>query len=392
MPLQLNLGRVQPKKKTWVSGIDFEPLDFVEYGGSYYTCVTAHTSASNNAPGTGTQWEIIARGLQFEGTWQNQAYPPGAVVAYGGSAYTNTIAVPVSAGTPEVATSYWSAVANGTGTFQGDYNVANPYQAGDCVIYRGSFYRANQSIVVGESPTSTGSKWDTLAFGYNGPDVVDLAPGVSQAYETGDVIRFRNSLYIVKANLNSSTSNPQIDSSNYTLVVEAENHLGVWQAATTYYERDVVQYGNATWKCTAYAVSQSNPRIATGFWTKLTSGIAGRGAWSASAVDYFVGDVVNHNGAGFLCVLDHTSGDAQRPTNTSQSAWEKIVGGFQWEGDWVQAAYDVGSVVQYDQSAWVATRTILASETDNPSISSGFDRMVKGYPDTSAITFAIALG
>lgn len=392
MPLALNLGRVMPKKKTWTTAIDFEVLDFVEYNGSYYTCIADHTSSVANAPGTGTnEWELVAAGLNFLGGWQNTGYAPNSVVTYGGSAYANTQPVAAGTGAPDN-NNLWSVIAAGIGVYIGAYNALATYNAGDVVIYRGSTYRANQSVFAGETPTSTSAKWDLVSFGFNGPSVVELVPGVAVDYEKGDIVKFRNSIYIVLANLNSSSSDPQTDSANYTTLIEGENHLGAWAPSAVYYPRDVVTYGNATWKCTAYAVSQSNPRIATNFWAKLTSGIGGRGTWSASSVEYFVGDVVNWYGSGFLCVLDHTSSDAQRPTNTSQTAWEKIVGGFQWEGTWAQGAYDVGSIVEYDQSTWVATRTILASETDNPSISAGFDRFTKGYPNTDAITFAIALG
>ena len=392
MPLALNLGRVMPKKRTWSTALDFEVLDFVEYNGSYYTCIQNHTSSVANPPGTGTnEWALVAAGLNFLGGWQNIGYAPNSVVTYGGSAYANTQPIAAGTGAPDN-NNLWSVIAAGIGVYIGDYNALATFTAGDVVIYRGSTYRANQSVFAGETPTSTAAKWDVVSFGINGPSVVELVAGNDVDYEKGDIVRFRNSIYIVLTNLNSTSNNPQTDPSDYTTLIEGENHLGAWVGSTTYYPRDVVTYGNATWKCTAYAVSQSNPRIATNFWTKLSSGIGGRGAWSASSVEYFVGDVVNHNGAGFLCVLDHTSSDAQRPTNGAQTAWEKIVGGFLWEGTWAQGAYDVGSVVEYDQSAWVATRTILASETENPSLNTGFDRMVKGYPNTDAITFAIALG
>lgn len=392
MPLALNLGRVMPKKKTWTTALNFEVLDFVEYGGSYYTCVSDHTSSAANPPGTGTnEWELVAAGLNFLGSWQNVEYAPNSVVTYGGSAYANTTVVNAGTGTPDN-NNQWAVISSGIGVYIGDYNALSSYNVGDVVIYRGSTYRANQSVFAGESPTSTAAKWDLISFGFNGPSVVELVAGNNVDYEKGDIVRFRNSIYIVLTNLNSSTSNPQIDAANYTTLIEGENSLGSWTANTTYYPRDTVLYGNGLWKCTQYAVSQSNPRVATTYWTKISSGIGGRGAWSAGSVDYFVGDVVNHNGAGFLCVLDHTSSSAQRPTNGAQTAWEKIVGGFLWEGTWAQGAYDVGSVVEYDQSAWVATRTILASETENPSLNTGFDRMVKGYPNTDAITFAIALG
>lgn len=381
-----------PKKKTWTTALDFEVLDFVEYNGSYYTCIANHTSSVANAPGTGTnEWALVAAGLNFLGGWQNTGYAPNSVVTYGGSAYANTQPVAAGTGAPDN-NNLWAVLAAGIGVYIGAYNALATYTAGDVVIYRGSTYRANQSVFAGETPTSTSAKWDLVSFGFNGPSVVELVPGVAVDYEKGDIVKFRNSIYIVLANLNSSSSDPQTDAANYTTLIEGENHLGAWASSAVYYPRDVVTYGNATWKCTAYAVSQSNPRIATNFWAKLTSGIGGRGTWSASSVEYFVGDVVNWYGSGFLCVLDHTSSDAQRPTNTSQNAWEKIVGGFQWEGTWAQGAYDVGSIVEYDQSTWVATRTILASETDNPSTNTGFDRFTKGYPNTDAITFAIALG
>lgn len=392
MPQTLNLGRIMPKKKTWTTGIDFEILDFVEYGGSYYTAISNHTSSVANKPGTGTnEWELVAAGLNFIGGWQNIEYAPNSVVTYGGSAYVNTQVVNTGTGAPDN-NNLWSIIASGIGTYIGNYNSASSYGVGDVVIYRGSTYRANQSVVGGETPTSTAAKWDLISFGFNGPAVSTLTAGASQAFEKGDIIKFRNSIYIVQANLNSSSSNPQIDSSNYTILIEGENHVGAWTASTTYYPRDVATFGNATWKATAYAVSQANPRVATSFWVKLTAGIGGRGAWSVSTGDYFVGDVVNHFGSGYICILDHSSSDAQRPTATGQSAWELIVGGFKFEGTWAQGAFDTGSVVVYNQSSWVATRTILSTETETPNLSTGFSEMVRGYPDTSAITFAIALG
>jgi len=395
---QLDLGRVVPfNRGEWAASTTYEFLDEVQYQGSTYVSINATSYVSSvadrptTASGQSTYWRKTASGFLHRGTYDaNIDYDRDNVVVYSGTSYRaiqNT-----TAGIIPTNTTYWSLFTGGVGVYQGDYQVTSPYIVGDIVLYRGSTYRANQAVSVGESPTSTTAKWDYISFGFNGPTVTELVPGANANYEIGDIVRFRNSIYIVLDNINSTNNNPQTNSNDYTTLVEGDNSVGVWAANTTYYPRDIVRYGNAEWRCTAYAVSQADPRTASNFWEKLSSGIGGRGSWSASSVEYFVGDVVEHNGGGYLCILDHTSSDAQRPTNTSQTGWEKIVGGFEWAGTWSQGAYDVGSVVEYNQSSWVATRTILASETQNPSINTGWDQMVKGYPDTSAITYAIALG
>ena len=395
---QLNLGRVTPfNRGEWAASTTYELLDEVQYEGSTYVSInaTSYVSSSADRPtsasGQSTFWRRVAAGFEHKGTYNSAlAYERDNIVVYGGTSYRAT--QNAIAGVAPTNTSYWSIFTGGVGVFQGDYNSANPYIFGDIVRYRGSTYRANQVVSATETPTSTPAKWDYISFGFNGPTVTELIPGANVGYETGDIIRFRNSIYIVLNNLNSTNNNPQLNSGDYTTLIEGDNNVGAWASGQTYYPRDIVSYGNAQWRCTAYAVSQADPRTATNFWEKISSGIGGRGSWSASSVEYFVGDVVEHNSGGYLCILDHTSSDAQRPTNTAQTAWQKIVGGFEWQGTWSQGAYDVGSVVEYNQSSWVATRTILASETENPITNTGFDQMVKGFPDTSAITFAIALG
>lgn len=391
MALQLNLGRIQPIKKPWATGVDYEPLDFVEYYSNYYACVAAHTASSLNRPGTGTEWELLAGGFEYIGNWQAQPYEPGSVVSYNGSSYYTAVPVTAATGAPGVAVE-WVLLASGIGRFIGAYSSIQTYDSGDYVTYRGSFYRANQAILATETPNAQPTKWDVVASGFNGPNIYEFVAGDNVEYEVNDIIRFRNSVYIVLQNCNSSTNNPSATPSLFDTLIVADNHVGAWASSTTYYENDVVSFGNGLWRCIAYAASQSNPRTATGYWEKIFSGVNSRGAWSTSAGDYYVGDIVTLSGISYICTADHTVSQSERPTATTQTSWDILSGGFDFQGAWSQGDYDIGDVVIYDQSSWVANRTILITESQPPTTNTGWDLMVKGYPSTDAITYAIALG
>ena len=113
-----------------------------------------------------------------------------------------------------------------------------------------------------------------------------------------------------------------------------------WVANTTYQIGDIVTYGGYTYVAKNNHSTTTTPNADTTNWSVLTTGFENRGAYSASTA-YAPGDLVRYGGYTYECKLNST-GNA--PTDSTY--WDVLSKGFEWKGNWAAATiYQKGDCV-----------------------------------------------
>lgn len=126
---QRNVGNWQSSGQVYKTG------EVVRYGGRSYICIQTHDQALDAAPlGLGftppntDYWTLLNRGLSYEGAWTGGTnYKLDDVVEYSGSAYV-CIQAHSTTQQPNTATSFWNALAVG--------DISSPMTATGDMIYR----------------------------------------------------------------------------------------------------------------------------------------------------------------------------------------------------------------------------------------------------------------
>ena len=134
--------------------------DVVKYGANIWIATAAHTSTTSLAADEGN-WSVLIPGLEFEDTWDSSTqYQPGDFITYGGYSYvSNTNNVNKN---PPLNSSDWTLFVTGF-NLRGDYNAVTAYKQGDVVRVGGFTYLAIADTT-GNKPPSV-LHWDKLNEG-----------------------------------------------------------------------------------------------------------------------------------------------------------------------------------------------------------------------------------
>jgi hypothetical protein len=134
----------QKNAGTWASsGNVYKTGDVVGYGARSYICIQTHDQATDTAPNppgpaipiipTNTNyWSLLNKGLDYKGAWSSSdIYKLDDVVEYSGSSYVCIQAHSASAGLPpNTATAYWNLLSQG--------DISSPMTNTGDMIYRNS--------------------------------------------------------------------------------------------------------------------------------------------------------------------------------------------------------------------------------------------------------------
>ena len=153
---------------------------------------------------------------------------------------------------------------------------------------------------------------------------------------------------------------------------------GDWETGKSYRRDDVVRVNGKSYVCIVTHVSSgsfrddltailpdSNPPQLEPRWTVMTSGNSFVGDWTPGT-DYNLGDIVNYDGALWLCVVSHNG------TNfvIDFSNWQSFSQTSVYLGEWITGTtYGPGSIVRYGGNAYKCLNAHAAQQTleDNSS-------------------------
>jgi hypothetical protein len=170
--------------------------DLVKYGGSILKCITEHTSSVTAGSIVSVNFVVYLSGFEFDNQYSSSAYYAiGDVVRYGGVVYV--------------------AAANNTNSQPGinstyDYGSGNP-------------------------------AWTLINKGINFRGEYD--PGSAVQYQEGDIVRRGGALWVSLTNQYTDDSSLRpLDTSNWQIVVAAQNVRGGWRTDQDYNVYDVVYF------------------------------------------------------------------------------------------------------------------------------------------------------
>ena len=272
-------------KGDWATGTRYKYNDLVRYGAGVWICTTAHTSTTDLGTDS-ANWAQFVEGFQYENDWSPfRAYQPGDVVRYGGNQYiartnhTETIPGPQSGAITNVtqdttarATSADHGLADGrqiiindvvgmteingltlyidvidTNNFDlyTDSELTTPLNSTGFTTY------SSGGTYTSESPTD----WDLFSEGFRfiGDWNEDSA---NQHYKVGEVVRLGGFTYVCILDHEEGQQPPNTD--YWKLVNEGFRWRGEWLDDQEYYEGDVVRYGDNSYYCTTYHISEGD--------------------------------------------------------------------------------------------------------------------------------------
>ena len=240
------------------------------------------------------------------------------------------------------------------------------------------------------------------------------------AYEKDDVVKYGPNAYVcITAHTSQATFAP--DSAKWELMVAGIENAGVWNSGTLYKTGQTVSYGGNVYIALQESTNQ-NPFTQTAYWQKLVDGQQWEGLFN-SVNDYQKGDIVEYGGYLYVAKQNTTLNDptntaywdvyvkgfnwvgtynvgtqykpgdvveqgghryvvkeGQRPLNkpvTDNTAWQKIVDGFKWQGNWASNnTYYPGDVVKHGGKIYVAGSI---TSGNSPDITLEFDLLVDGF-------------
>lgn len=106
---QIDLGKLKFQwKGLWTTSTAYEVDDVVHYDGTTYVVVTDVPASNTSEPGASASFELMARGLNFRGAYNNTAsYLHNEIVTFNSASWISTQSTPFTGQTPASGSSYW---------------------------------------------------------------------------------------------------------------------------------------------------------------------------------------------------------------------------------------------------------------------------------------------
>lgn len=289
----------------WSNGTIYDLGSLVYAGGNLYLCVQAHTSSAQFSLDS-LRWEIYATGSNWRNIWaENTRYRVGDVIRYNGWTYqcvlehtSGTISQGVGIGdydgNEDSTSEIWTTTVENY-IYVGEYAQSTRYRINDLVKYGGTIFKCIEEHTSGAyitdeyfttylpgysysnvwSPTtyyaqgdivaqggllyvadrnnynsqpgnsalfdSTNPIWQVISSGQSYQGEYDPGSGIS--YKAGTVVRRGGALWISLVDqIDDDSSLMPFDSSNWKLVIAAQNFRGSWRTDQNYNLYDVVVF------------------------------------------------------------------------------------------------------------------------------------------------------
>jgi len=187
---------------------------------------------------TGPTGPAGAAGLTWQGTWASTtAYVVNDAVSYSGSSYRRLVTGTTST-TPDVDTTNWAVLAaqgaqgaqGNTGAFgvtwKGTWGAAVAYAVRDAVLYSGTSYRRTVAGTTSTTPDQDSTNWTVMALGVNWRGTWASAT----AYALGDAVYYAGTSYRRLVAGTTSTT-PDLDATNWQMLAQGLR-LGTWTNIT----------------------------------------------------------------------------------------------------------------------------------------------------------------
>jgi hypothetical protein len=292
----------------WQSEKLYEPGNLALTGGYVYLCLTSHNS-STYFDSDLLNWEIFAVGSNFRNVWtESTRYQVGDVIRYNGYTYQCNIEHVSGVITEGIEVSEaWNTLIENY-SYAGTYTENTRYRKNDLVKYGGSILKCivehtalqiinNQNFITYLSGFEFNNAWSSSTY-----------------YAIGDVVRVGGVVYT--ASLNNINSEPGIlegvnsGDTAWTVVTKGINFTGEYDpgANVQYREGDIVRRGGALWVSLIdqQTDDSSLTSLDTSNWQLIIAAQNFLGSWRTDK-DYNLYDIVSFRGTVYFANTPHNS-------------------------------------------------------------------------------------
>jgi hypothetical protein len=251
-------------RNTWTAASRYSVADVVRYNGYTYQCVLEHTAGTasqgiiigNNdtiEDSTAETWQIAVENYTYVGNFTSSTrYRQNDLVKYGGSILKCIIEHTSS---ENIVSANFVIYLSGF-KFDNQWNASTYYAIGDVTRYGGTVYVAavnnidSQPGITSVYDYGSGNPaWTVITKGINFRGEYD--PGSFVQYQEGDIIRRGGALWVSLTNQYTDDSSLRpLDTSNWQIVVAAQNVRGAWRTDQDYNVYDVVYFRGITYYAT----------------------------------------------------------------------------------------------------------------------------------------------
>jgi hypothetical protein len=251
-------------RNTWSASTRYRVGDVIRYNGYTYECVLEHTSGSvsngvivgNNdadADSTAETWKTVVENYTYVGAFTpNTRYRLNDLVKYGGSILRCTGEYTSSSTSGLIDNTKFTTYLLGYNTTE-IWNSLTYYSVGAVTRYGGIVYVAAENNI-----NSLPGQNDTYDYGAGNPAWTQISNGINfrgeydpqgnVQYQAGDIIRRGGSLWVSLINQFSDDSSlTSLDTSNWALVITAQNFKRAWKVNENYDLYDVVYFRGTTY-------------------------------------------------------------------------------------------------------------------------------------------------
>jgi hypothetical protein len=340
---EFKLGRIKfVYQGAWAQNNAYVVDDVVTVSGKTYICVVSHTSTNaltgfaTDLAYNPTNWNLIADGAKWTGSWTNGTYyNVSDQVTYGGIVYQCLTSHTSTASTATL-TATGIIVSGGTATLTYVSQVVQPFLVGSTIT------------LAGFSPSTTST-----------PSTVNTTFTVVTCTTTQVTFALSGTYSVITLGTVSGTSQLGLEQDQAKWVAFASNFNWSqgWTTNVRYKVRDLVTNGGYTYVCNLAHVSANT--VALGLeadiskWDTFNAGIIYRQTWSGSSVTYRLNDVVTYGADLWICTTAHTSSG----TALDITKFGIFVNGFQFENSWdTTTPYQIGDIVTYGGYSYTATQ------------------------------------
>lgn len=323
----------------WSADTRYDPGVLVIAGGNLYLCIVSHQS-STNFNTNADKFEIFATGINFRNTWTSGIrYKVGDAVRYNGYTYQCTlehvsgslsegVAIGDNDTVQDSTAETWSVLVENY-TYVGEYQTSIRYRQNDLVKYGGSILKCITEHTSSTNINNANFQTYLSGFEFN----AEWQP--QTYYAIGDVVRAGGVLFV--SAINSYNSQPGINSTgsnntDWTVVTKGIRFLGEYdsQGNYQYREGDVIRRGGALWVSliNQFSDDSSLMPLDTSNWEVVVAAQNIRGSWRFNE-SYNLYDVAYFRGITYIATTPHLSDFENFPGDNGNGIvyWTELVVG-----------------------------------------------------------------
>lgn len=325
---------------------EYELNDVVKFGGGCYV-FTHVLKTTGTSPANESHWGHLSSGTVYQGEYNSATeYAAGDIVSFGANVFFCTVSNTGKHPTDPANASFWVQYSEGL-RFVGEYDVATPYFVGDLVRIGAAAFVA-LGDTEGNLPELGSAHWALFSEGTRFVGNYDEAV----QYTLGDIARVGGQTYTARAT--SLGINPDEDPVKWNLLADGLTLAGRFDPAATYVPGEIVHFG-----ANAYITLARSTGVFPTDATKYELMLAGSGVptvWDEAKADYAINEQATVGSLLYAFKGDGYAAVGESPELNAE--WVLVSAGTEHKGVYVAGTtYLKGEIVLFGPNAFLRTAT-----------------------------------